>query len=69
VQKKSFGKDLLCRVSKKHSAKTFFAECQKPLGKDQRRSLPSVFLPSVLNLALGKELICRVLEKNAQQII
>jgi len=46
--KKTLDKDLLCRVF-------FFI-----LGKEA--SLPSVFLPSVF-LALGKELLCRVVKK------
>ena len=33
-QKKTLGKEALCRVLKKHSAKSLFAECQKKtLGK------------------------------------
>jgi hypothetical protein len=49
VLKKALSKEALYRVSKiKHSAKKLFAEC---------------FLPSVFCLALGKELVCRVLEK------
>jgi hypothetical protein len=51
-QKKTLGKETLCRVSKiKHSAKSFFAECFL---------LPRVFcvalsLPSARNKTLGKE--------------
>jgi hypothetical protein len=42
-QKKTLGKETLCRVSKiKHSAKSFFAEC--------------FLLPRVFCVALGKEL-------------
>jgi hypothetical protein len=49
-QKKTLGKETLCRVSKiKHSAKIFFAEC--------------FILPSVFCVTLGKELLCRVPEK------
>jgi hypothetical protein len=49
-QKKTLGKETLCRVSKiKHSAKSFFAEC--------------FILPSVFYVTLGKELLCRVPEK------
>jgi hypothetical protein len=41
-QKKTLGKEILCRVSKiKHSAKSFFAECY--------------LLPRVFCVALGKE--------------
>jgi hypothetical protein len=48
-QKKTLGKETLCRVSKiKHSAKSFFAEC--------------FLLPSVFCVALGKEFLCRVPE-------
>jgi hypothetical protein len=48
-QKKTLGKETLCRVSKiQHSAKSFFAEC--------------FLLPSVFCVALGKELLCRVPE-------
>jgi hypothetical protein len=48
-QKKTLGKETLCRVSKiKHSAKSFFAEC--------------FLLPRVFCVALGKELLCRVPE-------
>jgi hypothetical protein len=48
-QKKTLGKETLCRVSKiKHSAKSFFAKC--------------FLLPSVFCVALGKELLCRVPE-------
>jgi hypothetical protein len=48
-QKKTLGKETLCRVSKiKHSAKSFFAEC--------------FILPRVFCVALGKELLCRVPE-------
>jgi hypothetical protein len=48
-QKKTLGKETICRVSKiKHSAKSFFAEC--------------FILPKVFCVALGKELLCRVPE-------
>jgi hypothetical protein len=48
-QKKTLGKETLCRVSKIiHSTKSFFAEC--------------FLLPSVFCVALGKELLCRVPE-------
>jgi hypothetical protein len=48
-QKKTLGKETLCRVSKiKHSAKSLFAEC--------------FLLPRVFCVALGKELLCRVPE-------
>jgi hypothetical protein len=48
-QKKTLGKETLCRVSKiKHSAKSFFAEC--------------FILPRVFCMALRKELLCRVPE-------
>jgi hypothetical protein len=48
-QKKTLGKEILCRVSKiKHSAKSFFAEC--------------FILPRVFYVALDKELLCRVTE-------
>jgi hypothetical protein len=50
VIKQALGKELLCRVpKKKHSAKSFFAECLKK-GTRQRP-------------ALGKEALCRVPEK------
>jgi hypothetical protein len=56
VKNKTLGKETHCRVSKiKHSAKSFFAEC--------------LFLQRVFCLALGKELLCRVPEKNTRQII
>jgi hypothetical protein len=46
-QKKTLGKETLCRVSNiKHSAKGLFAEC--------------FLLPRVFCVALGKELFCRV---------
>jgi hypothetical protein len=49
-QKKTLGKETLCRVSKiKHSVKSFFAEC--------------FLLPMVFCVALGKEVLCRVPEK------
>jgi hypothetical protein len=49
-QKKTLGKETLCRVSKiKHSVKSFFAEC--------------FLLPRVFCAALGKELLCRVPKK------
>jgi hypothetical protein len=55
-QKKTLGKETLYRVSKiKHSAKSFFAEC--------------FLLPRVFCMALGKELLCRVSEKNTRQRI
>jgi hypothetical protein len=48
-QKKTLGKETLCRVLKiKHSAKSFFAEC--------------FILPRVFCVAFGKELLCRVPE-------
>jgi hypothetical protein len=48
-QKKTLGKETLCRVSKiKHSAKSLFDEC--------------FLLPRVFCVALGKELLCRVPE-------
>jgi hypothetical protein len=48
-QKKTLGKETLCRVSKiKHSTKSLFAEC--------------FLLPRVFCVALGKELLCRVPE-------
>jgi hypothetical protein len=48
-QKKTLGKETLCRVSKiKHSAKSFFAEW--------------FILPRVFCVALGKELLCRLPE-------
>jgi hypothetical protein len=48
-QKKTPGKETLCRVSKiKHSAKSFFAEC--------------FILSRVFCVALGKELLYRVPE-------
>jgi hypothetical protein len=49
-QKKTLGKETLCRVSKiKHSAKKLFAKC--------------FLLPRVFCVALGKKLFCRVPEK------
>jgi hypothetical protein len=51
-QKKTLGKETLCRVSKiKHSAKIFFVEC--------------FLLPRVFCVALGKELLCRVPKKHS----
>jgi hypothetical protein len=51
-QKKTLGKETLCRVSKiKHSAKSFFAEC--------------FLLSRIFCVALGKELICRVPKKHS----
>jgi hypothetical protein len=49
-------------VSKKHSAKRIFAECQK---KHSAKALfaECFFSPSVFVLALGKESLCRVPEK------
>jgi hypothetical protein len=45
-QKKTLGKETLCRVSKiKHSAKSFFAEC--------------FLLPKVFCVVLGKELFAK----------
>jgi hypothetical protein len=55
-QKKTLGKETLCRVSKiKHSVKSLFAEC--------------FLLPRVFCVALDKELLCRVSEKNTWQRI
>jgi hypothetical protein len=56
-QKKTLGKEPLCRVSKKkHSAKKLFAEC---FFYTPHRGLftECIFLPSVFDLALGKELL------------
>jgi hypothetical protein len=49
-QKKTLGKETLCRVSKiKHSTNSFFAEC--------------FLLPRAFCEALGKEILCPVPEK------
>jgi hypothetical protein len=61
VQKKTLGKELLCRVPKKQSVKTFLAEYFFTLGKEDLCRV--FFLPSVFNLALYKELLYRVPEK------
>jgi hypothetical protein len=56
VKNKTLGRETFFRVSKiKHSAKSFFAEC--------------FILSSVFCVALGKELLCRVPEKNTRQNI
>jgi hypothetical protein len=62
VNKKTLSKDCFTECQIWHSAKKLFAECQ--IWHSAKQSLPSVFsLPSVDSLALGKELLCRVLEK------
>jgi hypothetical protein len=57
---------------------TLFAECKKyntrqrdlcRVSKIIKSYLPSVFLPRVFCVALGKELFCRVPEKNTRQSI
>ena len=77
AKKMALGKMPLCRVPKKrHSAKTYFAECQKmALGKihlcrvsEKKHSAKTYFavcfcLPSVFYLALGKHGLCRVPDK------
>jgi hypothetical protein len=53
-QKKTLGKETLCRVSKiKHSAKSFFADC--------------FLLPGVFCVALDKELFAECQKKNTRQ--
>jgi hypothetical protein len=51
----TLGKEALCRVSKKHSAKSFFAEC--------------FILPIVFCVALDKELLCRVPKKHSTKYL
>jgi hypothetical protein len=56
--KKTLGKELLCRVQKKYSAKNLFAECFFTVFFSTRQiaSLPSARkLHSANHLALGKE--------------
>ena len=55
VKKKTLGKEDLCRVLKKHSAKSLFAECQKKKHSTKVSLSSARKKHSANHVALGKE--------------